>query len=97
MGSISRRPVAEVAAPRLTTAGTLGQRCWRAALVVGEVDDGVASSDWGPGGGIGEAPRGRGLALAALGWERLAAGKADEPALLRPVYLRPPAIGPQTG
>lgn len=35
-------------------------------------------------------------ALAELAYRRLAAGRADEAALLAPVYLRPPAIGPQT-
>ncbi|MEK7248464.1 MAG: hypothetical protein AAB092_08335, partial [Chloroflexota bacterium] len=34
-------------------------------------------------------------ALAELGYARLAAGRTDEPALLKPIYLRPPAIGPQ--
>lgn len=34
-------------------------------------------------------------ALAELAYRRLAEGDTDEPALLRPVYLRPPAIGPQ--
>jgi len=34
--------------------------------------------------------------LAELGYARFAAGQTDEPALLKPVYLRPPAIGPQT-
>jgi hypothetical protein len=33
--------------------------------------------------------------LAALGYERMSSGAVSEPALLRPVYLRPPAIGPQ--
>ena len=33
--------------------------------------------------------------LAALGYERLSRGETDEAALLKPVYLRPPAIGPQ--
>ena len=35
-------------------------------------------------------------ALAELAYRRLAAGDVDEAALLAPIYLRPPAIGPQT-
>ena len=35
--------------------------------------------------------------LAVLGWRRLAAGLSDDPRSLVPLYLREPAIGPQTG
>ena len=38
---------------------------------------------------------GRAVALAELGYARLEANSAHEPALVAPVYLRPPAIGPQ--
>jgi hypothetical protein len=38
---------------------------------------------------------GRAASLAVMGYERLTAGDAEEAALLRPVYLRPPAIGAQ--
>jgi len=34
--------------------------------------------------------------LASLGWRRLAAGLSDDPHSLVPLYLREPAIGPQT-
>jgi len=37
----------------------------------------------------------RAAALAELGFERLQAGQPSDPAVLFPVYLRPPAIGPQ--
>ena len=41
------------------------------------------------------AAEGRARSLAELGYARLRAGETAEAALLRPVYLRPPAIGPQ--
>ena len=44
MGSISRRPVAEAAAPRSTTAEDLGATLSKGSLVVGEVDDGLRAA-----------------------------------------------------
>ena len=38
--------------------------------------------------------KGRAVDLARIGFQRLAAGKGVEPALLRPLYLREPVIGP---
>jgi tRNA A37 threonylcarbamoyladenosine modification protein TsaB len=40
-------------------------------------------------------PASRVLAIAALGWQRLQRGQIDNPDTLVPLYLRPPAIGPQ--
>lgn len=37
----------------------------------------------------------RAATLAELGFFRLSQGQTSDPALLRPIYLRPPAIGPQ--
>jgi tRNA threonylcarbamoyladenosine biosynthesis protein TsaB len=89
-------PWREVVAPRLSPAGELVATLGSPSLVVGEVDDGLKELLAGRAQVSDEPPRGRGPALARLGWERLAAGRRDDPALLRPIYLRPPAIGPQT-
>jgi tRNA threonylcarbamoyladenosine biosynthesis protein TsaB len=86
----------EVSAPRLSKAEELIQEIAEGALVTGEVDDALAAMLAGRA-TVGEAREGRARALAVLGYARLRAGETAEPALLRPVYLRPPAIGPQGG
>ena len=86
----------EVSAPRLSKAEELIQEIAEGALVTGEVDDALAAMLAGRA-TVGEAREGRARALAALGYARLRARETAEPALLRPVYLRPPAIGPQGG
>lgn len=92
-------PWREREAPRLDKADALALRAASShALVVGEVDDRLREVLSASGGARvlneGE-PVGRASTIAALAWARLAAGDADEAALLAPVYLRPPAIGPQ--
>jgi tRNA threonylcarbamoyladenosine biosynthesis protein TsaB len=85
----------EVSAPSLAKPDELVGRIDGPTLVVGEVDEALATllqagapveivTD--------EVPRAR--ALAVLGNERLLAGGEHEPALVRPVYLRSPVIGP---
>jgi hypothetical protein len=64
-------------------------------LLVGEIDDELTSLVTGRAGVVAPGEAGRAGALAELGHARLVAGEPAEPALLRPVYLRPPAIGPQ--
>ena len=98
--SYAGNPWRELTGPRLSKAEELAGEFSGATLVVGEVDEALRTALAAvPGvecGAIGEAP-GRAAALAAIGYERLAGGAPSDPALLRPVYLRPPAIGPQQG
>jgi tRNA threonylcarbamoyladenosine biosynthesis protein TsaB len=91
----SDSPWREIEAPRLSRPEELIAEILAQTLVTGEMDDALRT-------GIGARaefaaldPPGRARSLAVLGHQRLAAGLAEEPALLKPVYLRPPAIGPQ--
>jgi len=95
--SYAAGPWREISAPRLSKPDELVGELQTPALVVGEVDEALESMiSERPGASCAPAAeRGRAASLAVLGYERLAAGGASEPALLRPVYLRPPAIGPQ--
>ena len=92
-------PWREVGAPRLTTADELVGAVTVRTLFVGEIDDGLREvltqrlgtlADFASPTAIGRA-----TALAEIGHQLLAAGLGDEPALLKAIYLRPPAIGPQ--
>ncbi|MDO8615081.1 MAG: tRNA (adenosine(37)-N6)-threonylcarbamoyltransferase complex dimerization subunit type 1 TsaB, partial [Dehalococcoidia bacterium] len=95
------RPWREVTAPRLDWPADVVRKARGAALFCGEVDDELAAM-------VAEASGGRGVVaspsasvrragvLAELGWRRLAAGEGRGPEALRVVYLRPPAIAPQT-
>lgn len=64
-------------------------------LVAGEVDDELAAVLSRAGASAASTHVHRVVALAALGHARLAAGRADDPTALVPLYLRAPAIGPQ--
>ena len=93
-------PWRELRAPRLSNPEELAALLDAPALLVGEVDADVAARVRGatrhdvtiapPIGSIRRA-----AVLAELGFARLAEGAGADPALLRPIYLRPPAIGPQ--
>lgn len=90
-------PWREISAPRLSKPEELVRQLRAPGLVVGEVDEALESmiSDRP---GVSCAPaagRGRAVSLAELGYGRWAGGALSEPALVRAVYLRPPAIGPQ--
>ncbi|HLA18063.1 MAG TPA: tRNA (adenosine(37)-N6)-threonylcarbamoyltransferase complex dimerization subunit type 1 TsaB [Dehalococcoidia bacterium] len=94
------RPWREVTVPRLDWPADILRKARGATLFCGEVDDELAAM-------VAEAPAGRAVVasaavsvrragvLAELGWRRLAESGGQEPAALRVVYLRPPAIGPQ--
>ena len=89
-------PPQELIAPRLSRPASLADDVKRASIAVGEIDDDLqAILSGSPITVRSTEPIGRAPALAALGHARLAAGQADEAALLAPIYLRPPAIGPQ--
>ena len=95
------RPWREVTAPRLDWPADVVRKVRGAALFCGEVNDELAAM-------VAEATGGRAVVaspaasvrraavLGELGWRRLAAGEGRGPGALRVVYLRPPAIGPQT-
>lgn len=86
----------ELSPPRLSRPEELASSLAKGTLVVGEVDETLAELLEGRAVAVhAPAAEGRARSLAELGFARLRAGTAAEPALLRPVYLRPPAIGPQ--
>ena len=92
-------PWRELTAPRLTKADELADSLRERTLLCGEIDDELAALITERAADLSEiaapATVGRAVALAELGHARLEAGAAPEPALVAPIYLRPPAIGPQ--
>jgi hypothetical protein len=71
-------------------------------MLVGEVDETLVDEIRGSSAQqIGSPPPSasvrRASSLGELGYARLAAGEPSHPAIVAAVYLRPPAIGPQTG
>jgi tRNA threonylcarbamoyladenosine biosynthesis protein TsaB len=90
-------PWRELIPPRLSKPDELAASVSGPTFFVGEIDDALAAllretgfAEIAP-----PTETGRATALAALGHARLLAGGAFEPALIAPLYLRPPAIGPQ--
>ena len=97
------RPWREVTAPRLDwPADVVSARGGRgAALFCGEVDGELSAlvAEASGGRAVVASPASsvrRAATLGELGWLRLAEGGGHGPEALRVVYLRPPAIGPQT-
>ncbi len=92
-------PWRELAPPHLTEPDELAASVRRRTLLTGEIDEELAAllaERVGDLAAIAEpATMGRAVVLAELGHARLDAGVPHEPALVAPVYLRPPAIGPQ--
>ncbi len=88
-------PWRELTAPRLSRPEEVAQAMEEGSLVVGEVEEAFARMVEGRAVIREVAETGRAAALAELGSARLRTGEEAEAALLRPVYLRPPAIGPQ--
>lgn len=92
-------PWRETAAPQLSRPDELAGAISERTLFAGEIDDALAETlrrELGSLAEIDASETGRAVALSQLGAKRLAAGETSEAALLRPLYLRPPAIGPQT-
>ena len=93
-------PWRELAPPHLTKPDELADGLGQRTLLTGEIDEELTALLAERAGNRAEiaapATLGRSVALAELGHSRLEAGAAHEPALVAPVYLRPPAIGPQT-
>jgi tRNA threonylcarbamoyladenosine biosynthesis protein TsaB len=92
-------PWRELTPPHLTRPGELADGVRGRTLLVGEIDEELAALLSGRAGDLAEiaqpATAGRATALAELGHTRLKSGAPREPALVAPVYLRPPAIGPR--
>ena len=92
-------PWRELAPPHLTKPDKLADSVRQRTLLTGEIDEELAALIAEGAGDLAEitapATLGRAVALAALGHARLEAGAPHEPALVAPLYLRPPAIGPQ--
>jgi len=93
-------PRREIARPQLSGPQDLASKITDNTLFVGEVDEELSAllRDLLGDRAIMASPTAsirRAATLATLGAARLAAGDSGEPALLRPIYLRPPAIGPQ--
>ena len=89
-------PWRELSPPLLSRPEELARAIVEGSLIVGEVDETLVALLKGREIIVrGSAAEGRARSLAELGFMRLRAGGTMEPALLRPVHLRPPAIGPQ--
>jgi tRNA threonylcarbamoyladenosine biosynthesis protein TsaB len=82
--------------PRLSRREAFMEDLQAGDLVCGEVDEelGAAIEQSAAHLALGSIPRI--MAVARLGWKRLAAGAIDSADSLVPLYLREPAIGPQT-
>lgn len=89
-------PWRELSPPALSRPEELAARAPSSALFAGEVDEELAAMLAEHGGAVAPASASvrRAGTLAALGSRRLSEGAVQEAALLRPVYLRPPATGP---
>ncbi|HEU4758607.1 MAG TPA: tRNA (adenosine(37)-N6)-threonylcarbamoyltransferase complex dimerization subunit type 1 TsaB [Dehalococcoidia bacterium] len=95
-------PWRELSKPRLSLPEALARRVLRRTLFVGEVDENLAAllREASSGRAVIASPAAsvrRAAALAELAFTRLSDGLSDDVRLLRPIYLRPPATGPQPG
>jgi tRNA threonylcarbamoyladenosine biosynthesis protein TsaB len=92
-------PWRELEPPQLSRPEELATRIEERTLVVGEVDDALIATLRDVAGDrvvtLPFASVRRAGTLAALAYARLSAGGPADPAAVNPVYLRPPAIGPQ--
>lgn len=86
----------EIAAPRIAKSPELYAALQSGDVVTGDVDDALADAARVAGAAIASPNVHRVVMLAAAGHERLVAGRADDPTALVPLYLRAPAIGPQS-
>lgn len=87
----------ELSPPRMTAGEALAGALPADALVTGDIDGTLAEQlrEHGQRVATGAAAVRRASLLAELGWQRLQAGRTDDPNSLEPLYLREPAIGPQ--
>jgi tRNA threonylcarbamoyladenosine biosynthesis protein TsaB len=80
--------------PRMTKPPLLYEAIAAGDVVAGDIDDELAAVIARAGASVASAHQHRVVALAALGAQRLASGRADDAVALVPLYLRAPAIGP---
>lgn len=85
----------EEMAPRITKVDALAEALEAGDAVTGDIDADLAAVIQQAGARAVSAHAHRIVALAALGYRRLAAGATDDATALVPMYLRAPAIGPQ--
>jgi tRNA threonylcarbamoyl adenosine modification protein YeaZ len=86
---------AELAQPRIGKTAALYAELRAGDAVAGELDEALAQEIQRAGAALITPQQHRVVALAELGHRRIAAGRADDPTTLVPLYLRAPAIGPQ--
>ena len=94
------RPWREIEPPQLATSEELASRLKERCLLVGEIDESLAAvlRQEAKGRAVIASPAAsvrRAASLGELGFARLVAGQTDDVALLRPIYLRPPVVGPR--
>jgi tRNA threonylcarbamoyladenosine biosynthesis protein TsaB len=82
--------------PQISASGDLREAIEAGDVVVGDIDDELAAALARAGASTASANQHRVVGLAAMGHQRLAARRIDDPTALVPLYLRAPAIGPQT-
>lgn len=86
----------ELEAPRIAKLHDLHAALALGDVVTGDIDDTLAAAIANTGASAASPDAHRVVALATLGHRRLAAGQLDDPTTLVPLYLRAPAIGPQS-
>jgi tRNA threonylcarbamoyladenosine biosynthesis protein TsaB len=86
----------ELSAPRIGKEVEMHAAIQGGDVVTGDIDDELAATLARAGASAASSNAHRVVALAALGHQRLAAGRRDDPTTLVPLYLRAPAIGPQS-
>jgi tRNA threonylcarbamoyladenosine biosynthesis protein TsaB len=86
----------ELSSPRVISAAAIGGELQPGDALTGDVDDTLSAAAQRAGASIVTAAHHRVVALTALGHRRLIDGRADDPVSLVPLYLRAPAIGPQS-
>ena len=86
----------ETAPPRIIKADDFPDEVHAGDVLTGDIDDAIAEAAQRAGATVVAANEHRVVALAALGHRRLVDGRADDAIALVPLYLRAPAIGPQS-
>lgn len=87
---------AEDSPPRITKLDGLHHALRSGDWVTGDIDEALDPAIADAGAATAAPAHHRVVALASLGHDRLAAGRTDDPRSLVPLYLRAPAIGPQS-
>jgi tRNA threonylcarbamoyladenosine biosynthesis protein TsaB len=86
----------EESGPRLSGINALTAQLTAGDALTGDVDETLLQMAQRAGAVVLAASQHRVAGLARLGHQRLAQGRTDDPTTLVPVYLRAPAIGPQS-